>query len=145
MLDEGTLTAPGVPLPHPWRWRRIGTLAAASLFLVSAMVMSVGVRAMSIPPREVLALLASGGSPEDRVILWSLRLPRIMFGPNYRVLLPTAALLGAGLVYTVLALAWRRFRHFVKCPRKTSDRVREDISGQNAGCGDTPRAAASPL
>jgi iron complex transport system permease protein len=80
MPIEGTLAPPHTPLPHPWRWRRIGTLAAALVFLVGLIIFGVNVGAVSIPPQDVVAILLGGGSPEDRAILWNLRLPRILVG-----------------------------------------------------------------
>jgi iron complex transport system permease protein len=75
------------PPSHPWRWRRVGTLTVASMLLAGAIVVSVGVGAASIPPHEVVVILAGGGSPEDRTIVWNLRVPRILLG----------ALVGVGL------------------------------------------------
>jgi ABC-type Fe3+-siderophore transport system permease subunit len=77
MLTEGSLTSSKSPLHHPWRWRQIGALIAAGIFLVGAII-SVGVGAVSMPSGEILAILAGGGSSEDSTIVWNLRLPRIL-------------------------------------------------------------------
>jgi iron complex transport system permease protein len=55
-------------------------LTAAGCCLVAVAILSIGVGAVAIPPGEVLAMLFGGGRPEDRAILWNLRLPRILVG-----------------------------------------------------------------
>jgi iron complex transport system permease protein len=80
VLAEEALTSPTTPPLQPWRWRRLGTITAAALLLVGAIIIGIGVGAVAIPPREVLAILAGGGSSEDHAIVWNLRLPRVLLG-----------------------------------------------------------------
>jgi uncharacterized iron-regulated membrane protein len=51
---------------------------------------------------------------------------------------------GAVLVYTGLAMAWRRFWNFVRGPRKAGERGSDDASDQNLGREATPRMGAEP-
>jgi uncharacterized iron-regulated membrane protein len=52
---------------------------------------------------------------------------------------------GAVLVYTGLALAWRRSRHFIRRHRRTGQPGREDTVHQEGTPGDPSPAAAKPL
>ena len=52
---------------------------------------------------------------------------------------------GAALVYTGLALAWRRSWHFLKRRRRTGQPGREDTVHQEGTLGDPSPAAAKPL
>lgn len=80
MLVEDTLACSQASPTHPWRWRRICTLTAALTFLGGVTILGVSVGAVSIPPQDLLAILLGSGSPEDRAILWNLRLPRVLVG-----------------------------------------------------------------
>jgi iron complex transport system permease protein len=87
MIAEGAPTSLTALWRSPRRWRRLGTITAAAIFLVGAGIIGIGVGAVSIPIHEVLGILAGGGSPEDHAIVWNLRLPRVLLG----------ALVGIGL------------------------------------------------
>ena len=52
---------------------------------------------------------------------------------------------GAVLVYTGLALAWRRWWHFIKRHRRTGQPSREDVVHQEGTRGDPSPVAAKPL
>jgi iron complex transport system permease protein len=78
VLAEEALTSPTSTRRRPWR--RLGTVTAAAIFLGGAIVIGIGMGAVAIPPREILVILAGGGSSEDHAIVWNLRLPRVLLG-----------------------------------------------------------------
>jgi hypothetical protein len=49
MFAEGAMTSPVARLLHPWRLRWLGTVAAATILLVGAIIIGIGVGTVSIP------------------------------------------------------------------------------------------------
>jgi iron complex transport system permease protein len=103
MLVEKRVASPGGLPVHPWRWRRIGVLTASAAFLAGAALLGVAVGAVSIPLGDVVAMLAGGGTPEDRAILWDLRLPRVLVGTLVGTGLALAGALLQGVLRNPLA------------------------------------------
>jgi iron complex transport system permease protein len=101
-VEKGVVSFGGLPV-HPWRWRRIGVLTASAVFLAGAVLLGVAVGAVSIPLGDVVAMLAGGGSPEDRAILWDLRLPRVLVGTLVGTGLALAGALLQGVLRNPLA------------------------------------------
>jgi iron complex transport system permease protein len=131
MLVEKRVAAFARPPDHPWRRRRIAVLTASAAFLAGAALLGIAHGTVSIPPGDVVAMLAGGGSPEDRAILWNLRLPRVLVGT---------------LVGTGLALAGAVLQGVLRNPLADPG-----IMGVSAGAGlvvaaDTAaRIVATPL
>lgn len=77
-------------------------LAVLPVLLIAAMFTAVGVGAVAVSPREILAIIASHGgislpwsfAPHQDAVLWDIRLPRVVLG----------ALVGATLAVTGAAL-----------------------------------------
>jgi uncharacterized iron-regulated membrane protein len=66
-------------------------------------------------------------------------------GPIGQLIAALASAGGAVLVYTGLALAWRRFWNFARRPRKVGGRGSEDAGDQDLGREATPRVGVKPL
>lgn len=80
-----SLEGEGRALPVPTRGpRRLGRTAALVAALLAAVVLAVGLGSVTIPPSEVLGALWRGLSGADLagndVIVWQIRLPRVMMG-----------------------------------------------------------------
>lgn len=86
-------------LPSPTRpaARRLSILAAFSLVLVAGAVLALTVGPFRLTLTEVLAALAGRGEDQAQVVVWNIRLPRVL-----AAMLVGAALAAAGASYQVL-------------------------------------------
>lgn len=86
-------------LPSPTRpaARRLSILAAFSVVLVAGAVLALTVGPFRLTLTEVLAALAGRGEDQAQVVVWNIRLPRVL-----AAMLVGAALAAAGASYQVL-------------------------------------------
>jgi iron complex transport system permease protein len=74
--------------------RRLGFLGGSLALLVAAALLAVAVGPVSVPIRDVLAVLTGSGTATQRAIVWNIRLPRVL----------AAVLAGSGLAVAGAAM-----------------------------------------
>jgi hypothetical protein len=76
MFAEGAMTSPVARLLHPWRLRWLGTVAAATILLVGAIIIGIGVGTVSIPLTPYRAVRWLVAWPSSRKAQRALRTSR---------------------------------------------------------------------